>query len=179
MKSVDELKRVINEVENERQATEKTLADDLARLQVEKTNCEAEIANALKTKDMPTFLKCKSQLADIDGRMAYYNGVKSIPVKADDYEKLLTDVYKEVDQEYRAACRECIKKIDELDAASKQAESILREYADAMAYYRSRTRTVTILDGRLPDVYPNMVATRLAEKLQFQKSELKKYSDPA
>lgn len=177
MKSVDELKRVIIAVESENQASEKKLSDALARLETEKANCESAIENALRAKDMTAFLKFKSQLADINGRLDYYNGLKSLPAKSvDNYEKLLLDVYNETDQEYRAACRECIKKIDDLTVASDHAAAILREYADAMAFYKANVKTLSIMDGRIPDVYPNYIATRLTEKLQYQRSELEKYS---
>lgn len=175
MKSVEKLKKALIDEQNRNAETAKAIDDGLAAALKAKEDCEKAISKALQDENMQGFLSLRTKLMKIEGEIEYYTRKQRQPAAVENHEDLLREVYGETSVEYRKACLECIEKIEALEEASKKAGTILSEYAGAMAFYKATVKKLSILDGSLPDVYPNALAVRLADKLQYQKNGMKEF----
>lgn len=140
------------------------------------------MADALKSNDVERYVKAKGDQRSIGARIEYFDDqiARLNQQKVENIQELvptLRQIYDESLTEYKKACEECVRRIDDLDQASKKAKAIVEDYTGVTAYFSSQIASKHISEiGIIPAEFPNTAAVNLTKNLLFVRDELEKFT---
>lgn len=181
MSKLETIKKAYQEMEQARTSAVEDAEKALETAKKEMDSANQETEEALKVNDIKRYLKAKAHLQELTGTVDYYTAQL---VRLDDQHKeniqslapMLKDIYQDAVTEYKKACENCLKKIEELRAASGAAEDIVKDYESAIGYFAAYIEHDNlVLDGVVPRWFPNKSAFGLDRHIQFQKNQMEEY----
>lgn len=146
--------------------------------------CDSEMQQALLDGNSSKYISAKSRRQSALDMVDYCNAQVKLANKrkASAVEKLapiMEEIYSESMDLYKRVCADCLEKIVSLRLASANARDIVSNYNMAADFFRNYVEHgISILGGKLPNVFPNMLATKLADTLKYQESEMQSFINP-